>query len=75
MKSVSLKKLNKEEPPPKGYKHPAYEVTGSNGCYHVAYLYDGQWVMPIREFKSERQAFCYILDKLYYGPQYNERPI
>ncbi len=72
-----IKKLNKKDPPPKGHKHPTYEVSMptnalregeySVGEYSVAYLNNGKWNMPVRMFKTEREAFSFILDKLYYG--------
>ena len=64
-----IKELNKQDPPPKGYKHPAYEVTGKGGHFSVAYLLGGKWWQPVHSFQSERQAFEYILDKLYYGDE------
>lgn len=66
-----IRKLNKEDPPPKGYRHPAYEVTPARGSrigeFTVAYLNDGKWNMPVRSFPTERAAFSFILDQLYYG--------
>lgn len=61
-----IKKLNKQDPPPKGCRHPAYEVTGRGNEWSVAYLNSGLWNMPIRTFPSEGAAYRYILDVLYY---------
>lgn len=62
-----IKKLNKEDPPPEGYCHPAYEVTGRGNSWHVSYLNDGKWNMSVETFPSEATAYRHILDILYYG--------
>lgn len=61
-----IKKLNKQDPPPKGCRHPAYEVTGSGTRWNVAYLNKGSWNMCTETFRSEGAAYRYILDVLYY---------
>lgn len=61
-----IKKLNKQDPPPKGYMHPAYEVTGNGNKWHASYLNGGKWNMSVRTFPSEGSAYRYILDILYY---------
>jgi len=62
-----IKKLNKQDPPPEGCVHPAYEVTGSGNSWYVSYLNGGKWNMSIRTFPSEAAAYRHILDILYYG--------
>ena len=65
-----IKKLNKKDPPPKGCNHKAYEVYPSNGHsggFYIGYLNDGNWNMPVIIFKTEIEAYRYILDELYYG--------
>jgi hypothetical protein len=62
-----IKKLNRQDPPPKGYRHPAYEVTGGDNSWHVSYLNDGNWNMSVKMFPSEAAAYRYILNILYYG--------
>ena len=66
---LDIKRLNKEDPPPKGCKHPAYEVMGRNDYWTIGYLHNGVWNMPIRTFKSEANALCFVLDILYYGDE------
>jgi hypothetical protein len=61
-----VKNLNKQDPPPKGYRHPAYAVTGSGNSWHASYLNGGTWNMCVRTFPSEVAAYQYILDILYY---------
>ena len=62
-----IKKLNKQDPPPKGCRHPGYEVTRMGNKWVVAYLNNGAWNMPVRKFPSEVAAYMFILDVLYYG--------
>lgn len=69
-----IKRLNKEDPPPKGFRHPAYEVTNNGGCschgkaeWSVSFLNDGTWNMSTITFATEAAAYRHILDILYYG--------
>lgn len=62
-----IKKLNKDDPPPPGCRHPAYEVTGKGNCWYVSYINEGKWLQPVRSFPNESSAYRYILDVLYYG--------
>ena len=64
-----IKKLNTEDPPPKGYKHPAYEITGSKNHWSISYLDNGYWNMPINFHLSEAAALRWLLDYFYYGPK------
>lgn len=56
-----IKRLNKQEPHPKGYNHPAYQLSGSGNSWSILYLDDGNWNMPIRSFTSKELALCYVL--------------
>lgn len=62
-----IKKLNQEDPPPKGCRHPAYEVTGSGNRWNASYLNGGKWHMSVKTFPSDVAAYRHILDTLYYG--------
>lgn len=66
-----IKKLNKLQPPPEGYRHPAYEVTGRDNAWHASYLNGGNWIQSVETFPSEAAAFRHILDVLYYGEKSN----
>ena len=59
--------LNKKEPPPEGFSHPAYEVSGGGKNFSLSYLEEENWMMSTITFKSEVGALKYLLDRIYYG--------
>ena len=68
----SVQALNKKERPPKGCRHPAYEVMlglakGTEKPYYVGYLDGNKWQMPAQPFGTEAEALRWILDRVYYG--------